>query len=144
MKSKNTTLMGRRIRDLRNDIDMKQTELASRIGTTASNISNYESGRATPPLDKIKQMALIFNVPLDYLTGESNSRNYKEDQRYIEVDHYLTELIKALDDSESTLKYSGLPISRDARAILKLNLEHTLNTLRTQLQNSYTELLNNF
>lgn len=140
----NPTLMSVRIKQLRKELGLLQSELASELGTTASNISNYENGKIKPPIDKIKAMAEIFNVPIDYLTGESDSRTFKDkEKRFIEVDNYIGELIRELDNSGNTFKYNGLPISGDAKEILKANLEHTLTILQLQQAKTFNNILTN-
>ena len=140
----NPTLMSVRIKQLRKELGLLQSELASELGTTASNISNYENGKIKPPIDKIKAMAEIFNVPIDFLTGESDSRTFKDkEKRFIEVDNYIGELIRELERSENTFKYNGLPISGDAKEILKANLEHTLAILQLQQAKTFNNILTN-
>ena len=128
----NPTLMSLRIRQLRKEMGLLQTDLASKLETTASNISNYENGKITPPIDKLKELSKIFNVPIEYLTGDSDSRVYKEEKRFIEVDNYIGELIRELDRVENTCKLDGLPLTSEARTILKMNLEHTLQVAKLQ------------
>lgn len=138
----NPTLMSMRIKQLRKEQGLLQSELASELGTTASNISNYENGKIKPPIDKIKAMAEIFNVPIEYLTGDSDSRTFKDrEKRFIEVDNYIGELIRELDQPENTFKYNGLPISGDAREILKFNLEHALQILQLQQAKTFSNNL---
>jgi transcriptional regulator with XRE-family HTH domain len=136
--------MSVRIKQLRKELGLLQSELASELGTTASNISNYENGKIKPPIDKIRAMAEIFNVPIDYLTGESDSRTFKDkEKRFIEVDNYIGELIRELDNSGNTFKYNGLPISGNAKEILKANLEHTLAILQLQQAKTFNNILTN-
>ena len=40
-----------RIKDLREDLDLKQSELAEKIGITQKAISNYETGKSEPSFD---------------------------------------------------------------------------------------------
>ena len=140
-KQSTPTLMSMRIRALRKEHDILQSELAEKLNTTSSNVSNYESGKTVPPIDKIKTMADIFKVPIDYLTGDSDSRVYKEERRFIEVDNYIGELIRELDDTNNTFKLDGLPITQDAQTILKMNLEHTLNIIKVQQASTFNKSL---
>lgn len=140
MKKANPTVLSMRIRTLRKEADLLQSDLAKKLNTTASNISNYESGKTVPPIDKIREMSTIFNVPIDYLTGESDSRVFKVEKQYIEVDHYVGELIRAIDNPENALKYNGVPIAQSAKEILKMNLEHALNVLRVQQTEFFNDI----
>lgn len=63
-----------RIRDLREDIDLKQSELAQIINTSQQNLSNYEQEKSSPTKDIWIKLADYFNVTTDYLMGKTNNR----------------------------------------------------------------------
>lgn len=58
-----------RLKDLREDKDMTQSELANILQTTQPQIYRYESGQRDIPLDKIVFLCRYFNVSADYLLG---------------------------------------------------------------------------
>lgn len=60
---------GLRIKELRESKKMSQEELGRRIGRSKPVISNYENNIKTPPLDVLINIAIVFNVSLDYLVG---------------------------------------------------------------------------
>lgn len=61
---------GDRIKQLREQKDISQTELAERVGTTKQNIYKYETGVITNiPSDKIEAIAQFFNVSPAYIMG---------------------------------------------------------------------------
>ena len=60
---------GIRIRTLRTKYKMSQEELGRRLGRSKSVISSYENNLKLPSIDILTDMALIFNVSLDYLVG---------------------------------------------------------------------------
>ncbi len=60
---------GLRIQQLRMSHDLSQEALGKRIGRSKSVVCGYENNTATPPLDVLVQLAVIFNVSLDYLVG---------------------------------------------------------------------------
>lgn len=61
---------GDRIKQLREQKDISQTELAERVGTTKQNIYKYETGVITNiPSDKIEAIAQYFNVSPSYIMG---------------------------------------------------------------------------
>lgn len=64
-----------RLQHLREDSDMKQSDLAQMLNMKAAAISKYEKGRAEPSIETICKLADIFNVSIDYLLGESNIKN---------------------------------------------------------------------
>ena len=64
-----------RLCDLREEKNLKQKELASKLNLKASAISKYEQGLTQPSLATIIKMAEIFGVSVDYLLGLSSIRN---------------------------------------------------------------------
>ena len=59
----------RRIKDLREDDDKRQKEIAQVIGTSQSYYAQYESGKRAIPFDRMVALAKYYNVSLDYLAG---------------------------------------------------------------------------
>ncbi|MCH5296886.1 MAG: helix-turn-helix transcriptional regulator [Ruminococcus sp.] len=64
-----------RLKELRTDNDMSQTELADKLNLKASAISKYEKGITQPAIETLKKLAEIFCVTVDYLIGLSDIRN---------------------------------------------------------------------
>ena len=58
-----------RLRDLREDHDMSQKEIADILGILQSDYSKYELGKHLMGIDKYMKLAQYYNVSLDYLTG---------------------------------------------------------------------------
>lgn len=61
-----------RIRDLREDSDKTQTQIADYLGTTAQYYGKYEKGEREIPFSRAIQLANYYNVSLDYLAGRKN------------------------------------------------------------------------
>ena len=64
-----SNILGKRLRDLREDKDLTQKELSAMIGLTPKMISFYENAQRTPPVDVLIKLAKIFNISVDYLIG---------------------------------------------------------------------------
>ncbi|MCH5348663.1 MAG: helix-turn-helix transcriptional regulator [Oscillospiraceae bacterium] len=60
------------LRQLRKNKKMTQQQLADKLGMNKSNISRYEQNIQVPSHEVMVELAAIFNVSLDYLTGLSN------------------------------------------------------------------------
>ncbi|MBO5356926.1 MAG: helix-turn-helix transcriptional regulator [Clostridia bacterium] len=58
-----------RIRDLREDNDKKQEEIALVLGITRPQYHLYESGKREMPMHLFMKLAKFYNVSLDYLSG---------------------------------------------------------------------------
>lgn len=61
-----------RIRDLREDADKTQEELAEYLGTTAQYYGKYEKGEREIPFSRAIALANFYQVSLDYLAGRTN------------------------------------------------------------------------
>ncbi|MBQ7503921.1 MAG: helix-turn-helix transcriptional regulator [Ruminococcus sp.] len=57
----------RRLRDLREDKDLKQTEVAEYLGIQQTVYSRYERGFQTIPVEHLIKLADLYNVTTDYL-----------------------------------------------------------------------------
>lgn len=58
-----------RIKDLREDNDKSQQEIAKILSITQQQYALYESGKREIPLHHLITLAKYYNVSLDYLTG---------------------------------------------------------------------------
>lgn len=68
-----------RLRDLREDSDKNQEEIALIINTSQSYYSQYEKGKRQIPFDRVIELAEYYNVSLDYIAGLTNTkRSYKD------------------------------------------------------------------
>lgn len=63
-----------RIRDLREDRDMTQTELSKVLHITQRAYSHYENGTRDIPLDILISIADFHNVSIDYLLNRTNDK----------------------------------------------------------------------
>ena len=60
---------GEKIRNLREDADLNQTQLGEKTGMTQRKISYIERGDCEPSLDDIIALCRFFHVSADYLLG---------------------------------------------------------------------------
>lgn len=58
-----------RIRDLREDRDLRQSDVANATGIDQKTISNYETGKTNPDSFAVIKLAEFFGVSTDYLLG---------------------------------------------------------------------------
>ena len=63
-----------RLRDLREDKDMNQTQIAKIIGTSQSYYAQYENGKRDIPFSRIVLLAKYYNVSIDYIAGLTNNK----------------------------------------------------------------------
>jgi len=63
-----------RLKGLREDRDLKQSEVAELINTTQSYYAQYENGKRQIPFERMIELSKIFNVSLDYLACQTNDK----------------------------------------------------------------------
>ena len=63
--------IGENIKKVRKQKHMTQRELAEALGMRDAAISKYEKGIVTPPLETLKQLADVLQVPIAYLLSGS-------------------------------------------------------------------------
>lgn len=97
--------MAFRLRDLREDRDLRQTDVARATGLDQKTLSNYETGKTAPDMHSLIKLADFFGVSLDYLTGRRDvdlQDNSSIASKLKETTAELESLIKALDNSGCT------------------------------------------
>lgn len=63
-----------RIRELREEKKLSQTEMSKKMGVSQQTYSRYETHSSEIPLEKVVWLANFFEVSIDYLLGVSNNR----------------------------------------------------------------------
>ena len=61
--------MYQRIKDMREDYDYKQSEIAKILSMTQQNYSNIENGVTEITADRLIKLSALYNVSVDYLLG---------------------------------------------------------------------------
>ena len=101
--------IGEKIRRLRKDLGMTQTELGEKLGVKTNAVSKWECGRVEDiPRSKIKAMSVIFGVPASYLIeddtnivnvdfGHGETRAKKAPSQRDEADE-IAEVFRQLDE----------------------------------------------
>ena len=82
-----------RIKDLREDRDLRQIDVAQAVGIDQRSLSNYETGKTNPDSETVVKLARFFEVTCDYLLCVSD-RNF--------VDHKA--VVKELSDIRRRLE----------------------------------------
>ena len=100
----------KRLKDLREDADKTQADIAQVLGTTAQYYGRYEKGEIELPLSRAIQLADYYNISLDYLAGRSllkHEASLNDDEERLlkcwrdlserskgKIDYHIEELIK--------------------------------------------------
>lgn len=61
-----------RIKDIREDREMKQKDVAEFLNISQTNYSKYELGKINIPNETLKKMSILFDTSIDYLLGLTN------------------------------------------------------------------------
>lgn len=68
----------RRLKDLREDNDLKQESIANYLHITRQQYSLYETIRRTIPIDLLIKLSNFYNVSIDYIVEISSIKEIKE------------------------------------------------------------------
>ena len=71
-----------RIRDLREDSDLTQIQLAEQLGLYTTTYQRYERGERELPLDIAIALAKFYNVSIDYIAGLADTPKTLDGQPY--------------------------------------------------------------
>ena len=72
METKLRLTIGKRLKELREESKMSQSDLASELNVSQAAVAQYENGKNAPDEEKLFFIAKRFNCSLDYLFGLSN------------------------------------------------------------------------
>lgn len=95
--------MKNRIRDLREDRDLRQIDVSAATGIDQKTLSNYETGKTCPDAYAISALADFFGVTTDYLIGraELNLCDYADVIAELKKVHdHLERLLNALSTKQ--------------------------------------------
>lgn len=62
-----------RIRDLREDRNLQQKDIAKYLNVHQTTYSSYENGKLNLPISALDKLADFYNTSMDYLMGRTNN-----------------------------------------------------------------------
>ena len=104
--------IGLKLKDLRLSRDLKQCEVAERVGLSRATISNIEKGRRSLTLKTLKKFCELYSIDVSYF--EIETINYDESTD-------LTERLKAIFQNEHITQEEK---ERLYRTVMKLYLQY--------------------
>lgn len=110
-------MVGNRVKLLREELDLKQDELAKKIGVSPSAIGMYERDLREANDDIKLKMCDLFNCSMDYLTGNSDIRNPES------IDTNKINIGLSTKDYNPPTKEQQEKIEEFAKFVLKDNLK---------------------
>lgn len=75
--------MYRRIRDLREDRDLRQKDMAEYLRCTQVSYSHYELGKRDIPTDVLIRLADFYGTSTDYLLGRTDVKQPYPESKYL-------------------------------------------------------------
>ncbi|MBE6720005.1 MAG: helix-turn-helix transcriptional regulator [Ruminococcaceae bacterium] len=65
-----------RLRDMREDNDLKQEHIAKLLNVKQNTYSQYENGKREIPLQMLWKLADYYNTSIDYLIGRTDEKDF--------------------------------------------------------------------
>lgn len=79
-------MLPERIKRRRIQLGLTQTQLAEKVNTKKTTISNYETGYSTPSTEMLTDLANVLQTTADYLLGRTNNPTFNENDTLNEID----------------------------------------------------------
>lgn len=98
--------IGTKIRDLRKQAHLSQTELGKKVSVSQQTVTAWENNKAEPSSSAVAQLADIFNVTTDYLLGRPDKQVAKKDD-------------VELSDDDVIMTWRGKPLSDEDRELIR-------------------------
>lgn len=70
---------GEKLKALRSYYNMTQDDIAELLSMSRTSFSKYENGASNPPLNVLRKLAAIYNVPIEYLIHDEQTSYVFED-----------------------------------------------------------------
>lgn len=105
-----------KIKDLRDELEITQNEIASRLGCTRSAYSLWEINKNTIPLYYLNKLSNILDINIDYLVDLSKEKKIK----FNKVDIDKEELGKRIKLARKSINYTQEKLAN------KLNTTHSV------------------
>lgn len=99
--------LGRRIKQAREESRLSQLQVGVSVGVSDKTISGYESGRISPPIDKLLSLADLFKKPISFFLG-SDPKDYKVASRLRAVEMSLRDIRNQLNEIKLLSQVSDL------------------------------------
>lgn len=141
-------MLGDKIKSLRKERRITQSELANAIGLSRSSIGMIESNKQGTGNDSLVKIADFFGVTVDYLLSENDDnkemniedlKNVKLSKRAEkDIEKALKQTLEDLSNTQDGLMFSGEPIDDETRELLKISLENSMRLAKQIAKQKYT------
>ena len=128
-----------RIVNLREDVDMKQTELARRLGLDKTAMRKNERGDRKVSSDELQNLSEIFDVSSDYLLGQTDKRHYYDltEKDEIDIAEQAEQIIKGIQTS-ADVNFYGEPATKEQMESMRDIIETGLRINKEKAKKKFT------
>lgn len=115
--------VGKRLKQLREELNMTQKELADKLGISRAAVGLYEQGKRNVDNDTLLKLSEIFNVSADYLLGNTD------------IKAPVDKISSALSDDPDLLAFwNTLKEREDLRILFKQTKDMSPRAIRQVIQ----------
>lgn len=115
-----------RLKDIREESELKQFTVGELIGVTRGTYSLWELELDIIPLKRLNSFCNAFNCSIDYALGFTNTKNYKHSKKEININLSAKRLKEIRKEHKHTQEYIGHKLSLNRSLISKYEKGHTL------------------
>ena len=90
-----------RLRELREDRDLRQVDVSYYVGIDQKTLSKYETGKTNPDSQSLIKLADFYNVSIDYLVGRVQLDVYGETRK--QTHEAIDGIVSLLEDMKKML-----------------------------------------
>lgn len=98
----NSTILARRMKEIRESKGIKKSEMAKDLGLAASTMTYYEQGKSIPSADWLYAIADYLGTSIDYLVGRS-----EKNKEFVHTEKDIAELLLNM------LEFKGIELRHD-------------------------------
>lgn len=104
-----TVVFGRRLKDLRTQKHMTQSDIGDYLHVSKVSVSGYENGTREPDQESTKRLADLFNVSVDYLYGRNQTPKWATKKDTLELRNFIDQ------NSEGGMTFDGDDLTKEEK-----------------------------
>lgn len=132
--------LAKRIVNLRERIDMSQSELARRMNMDKSTMNKIESGSRKVSSDELRAFSKLFDVSTDYLLGNTDKKHYYDltEKDHRGIDKQIEDMMSGVSENSLAYFQNGAELDEDDKKLLEASLRQVLETSRVLAKKKFT------
>jgi len=119
---------GSKLKEIRNEHNLTQLQLAEKLNLSKANISKYEANSIEPNLETLTMISKLFNVSLDYLIGNEQKKEplSNREEQGKDLSKQLDEILLELELQADGLMFSGQALDDRTKEALIISLRNAM------------------